>query len=459
MANIPSIIAGGYFAVLALALVWNLASTTIAGLYAVARARRIVTEPPPFEPKIVVTLVHGTWARRAMWTVPGSLLCQSLSHAVESPIAFQRFVWSGRNSISARRSAVKKLVEHLHSLVKQWPQARLYVLAHSHGGNVAFQALADPLLNERVAGIVCLSTPFLTVGPRNLGPVGATALWWLPVVAIFYGGMFAVEQVTTANTDSLAGVLLVVAIASGFLTSRLLTRLSTSVRESLQYPVVDPSKLLILRAAGDEAAAVFGLTHVISWTAGQIWLLTSDTLGRIVETVERWREMLTHHWRLTALATVFLLAFCVVVLLSPQSVENSVWLQGLVALAGLTLLLLFATLSRGGLAAALLGRITLAAIAAPFLVVIAFLGIAVGPELLAAGLVFQVTAEPAPPGRWVIWQIAASPDNADATTGMMHSESYQNPQALAILGTWFATVERELAMRRVPSNNHLEPTR
>ena len=204
---------------------------------------------------------------------------------------------------------------------------------------------------------------------------------------------------------------------------------------------------------------MFGLTHVISWAAGLLWLVTSYALGRTVETIERWRETLTRHWRLTAPAAGCLLAFCVAALLRPSSVESSVWLQRMFALAGLTLVLLFATFVRGGLAAALLGRIVLAAIAAPFLVVIAFLGIAVGPELLAAGLVYQVTAEPAPPGRWIVWQIAASHDDADATTRMMHSESYQNPQALAILGAWFATAERELAGQTPPSDNHLEPAR
>src|SRR5262245_63705345 len=92
------------------------------------RLRQIRSLPPPREADIVVTLVHGTWARRATWTLPSSALCQTLLVALggNGTVAIQRFVWSGRNSISARHRAVEALVNHIQSSIVQYPSARHY---------------------------------------------------------------------------------------------------------------------------------------------------------------------------------------------------------------------------------------------------------------------------------------------------------------------------------------------
>jgi hypothetical protein len=239
-------------------------------------------------------------------------------------------------------SGLSGRAEYLQSLIGQWPNARHYVVAHSHGGNVAFQALGDPVLNERIRGLVCLSTPFLTVVRRDLGPVGEIVLWWLPVLLIIYGGMFALRLASLSHIDALGGVILVIAVASGFLTSRLLNRLSTSVLESLKYPAVDPSKILILRAAGDEASAALAATHIVSWATGRLWLATSRELGRTVDTVERWRGILTHH-RLTTALVIGCLALVLALPFLWWSTGVPAWLQPMMALAGVSLLLIVAT--------------------------------------------------------------------------------------------------------------------
>jgi hypothetical protein len=278
----------------------------------------------------------------------------------------------------------------------------------------------------------------LTVTPRDLGPAGAIALWWLPVILVFYGGLFALQQITLATTDTLGPVLLVVAVGAGVLTSRRLKRFATSGLKSLDYPPVDPSKVLIVRAAGDEASAALGATHIISWFSGRLWLITSRTLGRTVDTVEHWREALTRHRGTTAVLVASLTVICMLAWLAPAATGNLTWLQATGFVAGVILLVLVATMLRGGLVAAFLGRFLFAALAAPFLLVVAALGMSVGPELLAAGLVFQVTAEATPPGRWVVWQVPTGPGEAAASTALMHSASYQSPAALRILEQWFA---------------------
>jgi pimeloyl-ACP methyl ester carboxylesterase len=443
MPSIALTLAGAYFVVFVLALLWNVVIDLAAGISAAMRVRQFPPDAPSFEPRIVVTLVHGTWARRTTWILPDSPLCQTLVRAADASVLFQRFLWSGRNSISARRAAVNDLVAHLHAVIEQWPTAEHYVVAHSHGGNVAFQALADAMLNKRIQGLVCLSTPFLTIMRRELGPVGRTVLWWLPVLLIFYAGVFVLHQLALSDNDALGAVWLVIAVAAGFLTSRLLTRLEASVAESLKYPAVDPSKVLILRAAGDEASAALGATHLLSWLSGRLWLIASRLLGQTVDTVEGWRQMLIGRRLATALVVTCLALVSVIGVIRWSSIEGTM-LQPIVPLAGGSLLLLVATLFKGGLAAEFLGRLVFAAIAAPFLMFIAMLGVALGPELLAAGLLFQVTAEATPPGRWVVWQVATNLHDADerAATGLMHSATYQDVQALQIVEAWFAAAVR-----------------
>jgi pimeloyl-ACP methyl ester carboxylesterase len=443
--SLAAVIAGAYFALFLLALLWNLATSIIALARDALQSRTFPDQPPPLEPDVVVTLVHGTWARRAAWTLPSSPLCRTLSQAVRGRVAFEPFAWSGGNSIAARRRAVERLVAQLHSLVAQWPRARHYLVGHSHGGNVAFQALADPVVKERITGLACLSTPFLSAAPRDLGPIGEIVLWWLPVVMLFYGGVIALALLLPAYSDTLGPVLLLVAIATGFLTARSTTRLSSSVFAALAYPTVDPARVLILRTTADEAAAALGATHVISWLAGRIWLSTSRALGRTIETLERWRDRLMRHWPRTLLVAVCGIAVCCAAVFSDFGASSPAWWTATVSVSAVALLLLVATLARGGLVADIVGRIVFAMAAMPFLVAIALLGMGVGPELLIAGLLFQVTAETTPPGRWVVWQVVAgtSAESASGDTSMMHSASYQDQGALEILGQWISDVEEQ----------------
>ena len=49
-----------------------------------------------------------------------------------------------------------------------FPDAKLVLVCHSHGGNVALHALQDEELRGAVAGVVCLATPFLIAARREL---------------------------------------------------------------------------------------------------------------------------------------------------------------------------------------------------------------------------------------------------------------------------------------------------
>jgi hypothetical protein len=87
---------------------------------------------------------------------------------------FKTFVWTGlfrgryNNTNAVRRDAAKHLEDVLYALHKQWPAVPMFIVAHSHGANVALYATQDLGTAVPLAGIVSMGTPFLDVRPRRL---------------------------------------------------------------------------------------------------------------------------------------------------------------------------------------------------------------------------------------------------------------------------------------------------
>ena len=250
--TIAFILAGAYVAVLLAAVAWQVIS--LVARIAVDRLSRKTLQATELavEPHVVVTLVHGTFARRADWTLPSSRLCRSILDRVHGPVRFEQFLWSGWNAVTSRRRGVERLTSHLTASLARWPHARHFVIGHSHGGNIAFQAMRDGAVESRIAGVVCLSTPFLCAAPRNLGPVGPIAIWWFPVVVALFCLVPAVELLPAEFESAAGGVALILAVGAGFLISPWVTRFAGTVADSLHYPNVSPDKVLIVRSFGDE---------------------------------------------------------------------------------------------------------------------------------------------------------------------------------------------------------------
>jgi hypothetical protein len=118
--------------------------------------------------RLMITLVHGTWARDATWTQRGSSLRTELSERLGEDVVFMPFIWSGRNSHRARLIAAKSLQEHILKLHHEFPRACHVVIAHSHGGNIALYALRNRDVAAAVAGLVTLATPFIVITARPL---------------------------------------------------------------------------------------------------------------------------------------------------------------------------------------------------------------------------------------------------------------------------------------------------
>jgi len=145
-----------------------------------------------------VTLVHGTFARDAAWTATNSAMSVALT---EAGCRVTRFEWSGRNSHWARSRAGRQLAEHLGRQVESDPDARQWIVAHSHGGNVALRA-AEEIRRSRGGRprvtTVSLATPFIHARARVFSS-------WLLFVAILFGPflVFVAGQKTVADSHSL----------------------------------------------------------------------------------------------------------------------------------------------------------------------------------------------------------------------------------------------------------------
>lgn len=142
-----------------------------------------------------ILLVHGTWgrgfdpdkdARRRMagnaadprWFEAGSQFRVALSSGLSGLIQatdISAFHWSGANSIEERRGAAVRLAKTLDESVAAAPEARHFIIAHSHGGNVALDARRAMSGNAFNVHIVTLATPFLSIYQR-MNPISQRLL-------------------------------------------------------------------------------------------------------------------------------------------------------------------------------------------------------------------------------------------------------------------------------------------
>ena len=126
-----------------------------------------IRDMPPVP--ISVVFVHGTWASGSTWP----LLEAGIRRVFGAEyVAVQYLNWSGRNTVSARISAAEKLAHLLEADSQHRPTTRRFIVAHSHGGTVALLATREAALRRTVAGVICLSTPFLLVRPRRFSELG-----------------------------------------------------------------------------------------------------------------------------------------------------------------------------------------------------------------------------------------------------------------------------------------------
>ena len=295
--------------------------------------------PVAGQPARVITLVHGTFARDARWTKPGSPLVESLA---SDDTVIERFHWSGRNRQVDRLHAGRSLHERLLQLAEKYPASSHHVIAHSHGGNVALYALREGRqLDTRLENVrvITMATPFLVMRNRRTPTVLLVVLGYFTLALVTAALWLAVRAITGVSSSDLASldtILIAIYIATGLavlaglLTSarlyqqidrsvpirdHLLARTTKEAAEAVTVPTLPRDRLVVIRPIGDEPGGVLAATQLASWLWWRILLLlnyvshtANTTRGSLTFTRDRYRTA-TRRQRLTVAAGVLLLAW------------------------------------------------------------------------------------------------------------------------------------------------------
>ncbi len=351
--------------------------------------------------------------------------------------------------------------------MEQFPHSAHYVIAHSHGGNVAMLAARDGSIASRLAGVVCISTPFLIVAPRALGRgprlflamgvalLGAfllsAALWmiglrswvhWDPPRGVVQApANFAFMLV---NTDpgrllflgSCALSIVIYRLARGR-ASRAVLKL---YRESRLPATNLRGKLLILRSPGDEASSGIGAGHLIRWLAGLPLLSGGTQLGRVVDWYAGWID---RRWpfRPELLAPVALLSIFVAVWSGSRISEDLSIGAVVFAVVAIAFFFLAAMLM---IPAAL---VTVVLYVGAAIAVFAYVfwaitsSVTVGLDLALASGALEVTAESTPRGTWEVRSFPARSftrgvSDTRAPRALAHSSLYDDQEALQTISAW-----------------------
>ena len=107
-----------------------------------------------------ITIIHGTWAKKPQWANGNSLLRKSLKSNFPD-IKVNTFNWSGSNRVSKRKEGEQQLIQFLKDR-----NTEQFLIAHSHGGNLAVGAIQDKSLE--IKGIVTMGTPFFFIIKRDI---------------------------------------------------------------------------------------------------------------------------------------------------------------------------------------------------------------------------------------------------------------------------------------------------
>ena len=210
----------------------------------------------------------------------------------EAGVTLHWFPWSGRNSHARRMTAGKELAVFIASLRKDHPSVQVFIIAHSHGGNVALYSLKH-LEPKKVDGIVCLATPFLQFDPDRFDIAGFPFLPFAvrytafiavvaPLLFLWFGTRQLVMSALPGVVVGLACVIGVIAYsAAGLFARRLTDRLlpstdahSKRLREACdkyEPTVRNGQPVLILRTAADEVSAILSAGLLREWLLARAW--------------------------------------------------------------------------------------------------------------------------------------------------------------------------------------------
>jgi pimeloyl-ACP methyl ester carboxylesterase len=393
----------------------------------------------------VFTLIHGTWAPNSRWCQNDSELCSNLKSSFPHHIV-ERFPWKGSNSVEGRRKAAVNLASKLQDLFEKYPEAQHHIIAHSHGGNIACYALRDhPDLQQRVASLICLSTPFLQVQRRDKNHRQNLFVTGLSFIAI----LTAFAALLIESLAVFLGGMAIAMCALFFLINA--SNSCDKMLRVMRMPTPLKTPLLIVRTAADEATGALMACQVGIWIKDKVtvlMLLPSYLLQRVGRKIESLITGDTTESRGAKAfikgmfgpgVTVLLVLFVLLPILVPV-VEVVTYFKVAILfrrgelLPGLTDLPMI-------LVAIHLIELLIFAMAVPLIFAPALMSFVTGPALALAYIYLDIYVEPAPPGRYTIYQFGLRSDLQERVrTWLNHSISYEAPEIIRAIIGWILNV-------------------
>jgi hypothetical protein len=409
-------------------------------------------------PRFVIYLVHGTWSATARWISHRSNFSERLSTRLEGSLLLDRVRWSGKNSLTAREQATHKLRLELQERLAQFPNSIHVIIAHSHGGNIALQAISEGNLHSSV-GLVCLSTPFLNVRRRRIPNITEELVGW----GIFGLATLATYPVMTRWSkahnfplwlktnpwvswadlkadDVLVSPLVLLLLCLRFLFVRYRKK-AEALWDTLHYEVHAETMLKILRTRGDEASAALSVYHLVSWLiataiSSVAAVVTAVQESRFVKRLPRSLYLWSSKWKTSGTlkkAGIFF-ANCVMVcaaLYCFAVVSPAVGMSALIFLMSY-----FAILYLIPILAGMLVGTVFSVVLIPFAL---FGALSFGLDALIAALIYEITAEVTPEGTWSVSLLPIS-NEGFIRNRLMHSVLYDDFVAIDEIAGWIKQV-------------------
>lgn len=429
-------------------------------------------------PRCVVTLAHGTFARNAAWTQAGSYFCTSLmDRMLNDDVIITRFGWSGRNSPWSRKKAAMGLRAQLEKQLACYPDARHYVIGHSHGGAVALRAVyGDETLREHIAGVATLATPFIHVRERGNMAVNYTdMLTWicfLPLAALAAWEIFGLVLVPLLVVDNIFwgwSAAFVSTVGAGYVAlfvaawfSKVILRLAQSVSDSLPCPVPEGANVLIIRSSGDEASALLASSQLLSWFVSRIWDIAYRLLRplfTVLHVFKRAGQIVQALLIMSSFVLLLLITLAIVMgdiggaiasAVTHSPIGNSSRSQPMIVRIFVELLKPFTahpddrSFVEMAFALLFIGIIVLGGVFAlltllvlPAVILLSLLLLPFGAESALAALLVELSVEAIPAGVWTVHQFGPIKGQG-AGLSLMHSAAYADDRVLHLLACWMS---------------------
>jgi hypothetical protein len=216
------------------------------------------------EPEIIIILVHGTWARDAPWATESSKLSFHLRMHLErlgpkAKLVIQTLRWTGENSFVGRARAADDLRLQMEANAAEYPNVLQFIIAHSHGGNIALLAQENPVV--KAAGIICLSTPVIVVTGRGV----FTEIRDDGIIGVSLATMFLLAALTYWPLAIAYLFMLYWLLSPPYATDEM-----NHALRSPNFDYLDRDNILFIRSHGDEASLALSTSSFVTWLSGRL---------------------------------------------------------------------------------------------------------------------------------------------------------------------------------------------